>query len=280
IIDLAGVLGRFEPAIPGQIGAVKLTTDVLVNNAVNGILGAINGLYDVNRENIVITQNSVTGYLEADIGKIHCAVLPAQTRQVLRNQIDHSIPLGMSVDNDHSVTFITHTGREVLTYPVVQDFAALQEQLQQRGLGEVIVESNGNLKIPLTTESFFNAQPSLCAVAVSNETPLGLTGTMPVSTVFMDAQGQRRQQFFYPAVADTASLARRKGGYRQEASYITIVGQEQTYEGMLDYLVTLGQSPTGNAMQVLETEDMNGDGLRDYQIVYPQGVTQRIFRLP
>jgi hypothetical protein len=33
-------------------------------------------------------------------------------------------------------------------------------------------------------------------------------------------------------------------------------------------------------MVVLEIADVNGDGLTDYQIVYPQGVAQKVFRLP
>jgi hypothetical protein len=274
IIDLAGTLGRFDPAIHGQVGAVRLTSDVLVNNAVNGILGAINGLYDLKNQNSVITQNSINGYLEADFGTAHCAVLPAQVQQVLRNQIDNSIPQGVTVFPNGAVTFITHTGREVMTFPVVQNFTALQEQLQQRGLAEVVVESNGDLRIPATDQSFFYARPSLCTELVSDDTPLGMTETLPVALVFMDAQGQRRQQFFYPAVADESAFARKKASYRQEGHVISIFSQDQVYEGILDYLVTL-EEPSSVALQILEIE--TDSSVKNYQIIYPQGATQRIF---
>jgi hypothetical protein len=280
IIDLSGILGRFPPAIPEQIGAVKLETDVLVNNAVGGILGAINGLYDLNRENIMVKQNPVSGYLEATFDQFHCAVLPATTRQVLRNQMDNSIPLGMSVYPDQAVTFITHTGREVMTYPIVQDFVALQQQLQQRGLSPATVESNGNLKVPFTADSFFIARPSLCAYLVSDDRPLGMTETMPVAMVFVDTQGRRWQQFFYPAVVDETVLARKKENYHQEGHFISISSEGKTYQGILDYLVTVEKSSANDTMVVLEIADVNGDGLTDYQIVYPQGVAQKVFRLP
>jgi len=280
IIDLSGILGRFPPAIPDQIGAVKLESDVLVNNAVGGILGAINGLYDLKRENIVVTQNAESGYLEATFDQFYCAVLPTTTRQVLRNQMDNSIPLGMSVYPDQAVTFITHTGREVMTYAIVQDFVALQQQLQQRGLSPATVESNGNLKVPFTADSFFIARPSLCAYSVADDMPLGMTETMPVAMVFMDTQGRRWQQFFYPTIADETVLARKKENYHQEGHFISINSEGKTYQGILDYLVTVEKSSANDSMEILEIADVNGDGLTDYQIVYPQGIAQKVFRLP
>jgi hypothetical protein len=54
--------------------------------------------------------------------------------------------------------------------------------------------------------------------------------------------------------------------------------QKRSYQGLLDYLVTPG-TPS-EEVKVLIIKDVNGDGLADYQIVYPNGEKQMMYRLP
>jgi hypothetical protein len=50
----------------------------------------------------------------------------------------------------------------------------------------------------------------------------------------------------------------------------------KTYRGVVDYLVTQGES-TKRALQVESIPDANGDGIEDVMLVFPNGEQQRMF---
>jgi hypothetical protein len=279
-IELGTILGQHTNTIFGQY-AVRLKDDVLYNSAIDGILGAINGLPQLKNFGWELTQDPETGYLFLEIENIRYAVLPTQVRQVLRKQIAKSIPSGMTVDNDGTVTFITHTGRQVKTQPVVQAPQALTNALRELGLNQVMMLENGNIKVPTTNGYYFMARASLFATQV--DMPLGLVANqLPVYLVF-ENNGNHHRQFIYPAAADPEALYALSENnpdiIPSNDGRITIRIGNRKYQGVLDYVVTTGQPQTTEQLQLHNTADQNGDGCNDYRIDYPNGDSQILFCL-
>ncbi|OQW93429.1 MAG: hypothetical protein BWK79_11185 [Beggiatoa sp. IS2] len=293
VADLAEILGKIHtPEL--SLDAINLTNDVLLNSAVDGILGAINGLYDLASEGFVLTQNSQNGHLQLDIEQFHYAVLPVQVTQILRKQATEYIPMGMSVHPDGEVNFITHTGREIRTFPVVQAPLALQESLKSLGYESFTLLANGSLQVPANGRNYFSARPSLFATDLDTNLPLGLSSTdcewllgLPAVYLIYDVEGQLRQQFFYPAAADPDALYVLAGESQTvlenggRAFVHTGNGiDKHSYRGYFDYLVKPGAEPSGRRARIDVTDDVNQDGLPDYLVTYPNGDRQILFQLP
>ncbi len=275
-LDLSRTLGRQATSVLGQ-QATLLTGDVLRWSAIGGILGAINDLYALKNAGLVLTQQANYGYLSVDIEQVRYAVLPLQVRQVINNHRsdDPEAAAGMTLAADGTVTWVTHTGREVVAYPVIQAPAALQDALRAWNL-TADMQLDGIIKVPTTEGAFFMARPNLYSIPVSQEQPLGLNVTSPISLIFDDEAGIRRQQLIYPAPADTSVLADQSNVIGNDGR-VSLQINNRTYQGMLDYLATSGTRATIGQLEVIDAGDLNGDGLNDYQLIYPNGVKQLLF---
>jgi hypothetical protein len=274
--NLDSILGYMEQSVFGQ-RAVKLSGDVLYLSATNGLLGAINALPQLANSGWQVKLEPRYGFLTLDVGDLRFAAMPLQVNQTLTAMIE-GISLGMTSQADGQVIFRNQNGREIITQPVVQNPAALQDQLRQLGLN-VEMLANGNLKVTLADGSYFIGRASLAAQQVSKETPLGLYYTdKPVYLIFEDDQGQRWQQFIYPAAADPQMLAN-----QTEEAFLANDGQLQVrqgghvYQGQLDYLVVTGKQPRSGNLQFKEIADINGDHCGDYQIFYSSQENQVMF---
>ncbi|WP_171900977.1 hypothetical protein, partial [Candidatus Marithrix sp. Canyon 246] len=53
---------------------------------------------------------------------------------------------------------------------------------------------------------------------------------------------------------------------------------EKAYTGRLDYGIETGEAT--ESYEVTDIEDINGDGVKDFLITYPQGDKQKLFALP
>jgi len=273
---LDSILGYMEQSVFGQ-RAVKLRGDVLYLSATNGLLGAINALPQLANSGWQVKLEPRYGFLTLDVGDLRFAAMPLQVNQTLTAMIE-GISLGMTSQADGQVIFRNQNGREIIAQPVVQNPAALQDQLRQLGLN-VEMLANGNLKATLADGSYFIGRASLAAQRVSKETPLGLYYTdKPVYLIFEDDQGQRWQQFIYPAAADPQGLAN-----QTEEAFLANDGQLQVrqggrvYQGRLDYLVVTGKQPRSGSLQFKEIADINGDHCGDYQIFYSSQENQVMF---
>ncbi|HEC85628.1 MAG TPA: hypothetical protein ENI48_10375 [Thioploca sp.] len=175
--DLNKTLGHIS-TVGLDIDAIKLTSDVLLNTGSDGILGAINGLYEFASLKMALRQEPSSGYLLLDVESIHHAVLPVQVRQIWGRQTIENQPLkplGLTVDPNGEVTFITHTGREVVTLPVVQNPLAFREALNSTfGLDKMSLQSSGNLKIPAPEGAYYMARPNLFSTDAPAGTPVGI----------------------------------------------------------------------------------------------------------
>lgn len=292
VFDLAGLLGHIKtPNL--ELDAVRLVDDVLCANITGGIVNSMNGLHELRDLDLDLVQNLINGYLEVDIGDLHYAILPVQVQQVLNWQVDQSVPLGITFNPDGSIVFITHSSREVLAYPVVHDPEALSVGLRRFGLDKWEMLSNGNLKVSASNSAiYYSARPDLFSTKIP--VPLGVDGMDSpwvenralVFLGFEDAAGDIRSQWIYPAAADPAALYALT---QESVPVLTLEGRlvvhlgsganKRSYQGILDYQVTPG-AVVSDRVQFLDIADINGDGLGDYRIVYPNGDNQVLFRTP
>jgi len=298
--DLQEILGTIST--PGfQRNAIKVTDDVLLNRNRNGILGGINGLYEIAKLNGSIRQNPENGYLVLDIAPIHYTVMPVQVRHVWgRQTVDNKplTPMGLTLEPNGQVIFVTHTGREVVGLPVIQNPLGLREALIPLGLDEMTMQTNGNLKVLTTGNRYYMARPNLFSVEIPmGSIPLGINGTTTqwqttdLFFVFEGSSGPNDlQQFMYPAPADSEALQALSETSDSNTTwyndgrvdaYTGFGDQKLSYKGVLDYLVISGPASNSEIAQISElVEDRNGDGLLDYLIAYPNGDTQVMYQCP
>ncbi|BAP54803.1 Na-Ca exchanger/integrin-beta4 [Thioploca ingrica] len=280
---LSNLLGYTEQAVLGQ-RAVKLNRDVLCQSAIGGLLGAINDLPQLKNLGWEVTQDPITGVLNLARGDLHFAALPLQVKQVLTEEMVDELPLGITFPTHGEVIFHTHTGRKISAYPVTQAPLTLQAQLRQLGLNAVNLLANGNIEVPLVDGLYFVARADLVAKRVSSAMPIGLNyTTRPISLVFADQSGNHWQQMLYPAAAYPEMLD--KLADSSSTTQLTHTGQIKIrhegdwYEGTLDYLVTPNQQPRTNNLQLINTDDLNGDGCNDSWVYYPTGEKQALLSI-
>ena len=275
------ILGHAEQAVLGQT-AVKLSQDVLCQSARGGILGAINDLPQLKNFGWKVSQDPVTGVLNLASGDLHFAALPLQVNQVLTEEMVDEVPLGINFPISGEVIFHTHTGRKIIAYPVIQAPLAFQTQLRHLGLNTVNLLTNGNLEVPLVDGSYFVARADLVAKQVSPAVPVGLNyTTQPIFLVFADQQDNHWQQMLHPTAVYPEALA--KLADSPVATQLTSTGRVKIryggylYEGTLDYFITPNQQPRANdSLQLINTDDLNGDGCHDSWIYYHTGEKQAL----
>lgn len=297
ISDLSVALGQYETSVLGA-NAVRLTGDILLNSARDGILGAINSLYDLNHNGFVLTQRADTGFLELSLNAdtLRYAVLPMQVQHILGKQAALSLSAGLKIREDGYIRFITNTGRQINSYPVVQAPAAFLDILKGWGFPEVTMQATGNIRIssPNDAANYHVARADLIATASTES--LGLfTQASPLSAgasilrfVFASPNGGGTwQQFIYPAAADPVAL------YNLSLDKPSILyntgearlfqsanNQQNAYHGIFNYSVSKGTPPASGKTEIQELPDLNQDNLADYLIIYPNGDQQVFYQLP
>jgi hypothetical protein len=294
--DLKELLGYTTAPYLGM-KAIKLTDDVLLYSSQGGIVTAINGLIEFSRHRLSVQQNQENGYLELDAAPLHYTVFPIDVRHVWGKRTVDNPPLeavGVTITPAGEITFVTHTGRRVQTLPIVQQPKALREALSRLGY-TLSVQSNGNLKVPVTNSNYFMARPSLYSLDVPNTMPLGFYGNPSawlnyldeISLIFAIDTDTYRQQHLYPTAAYSEALyALAEESDSQTMLYIdgrmvayTGKGeQKKSYQGIFDYLVTAGHPTSSGKVQLMEIEDINRDGIPDYRIIYPNGDQQLVYQ--
>ena len=314
MVNLSKVLGKiYTPDL--ELDAIDLNHDILFNG--EKILNYINGLHVFTSLGIELWQNPDNGYLTVKVDNKYYKVLPIQARHIW-GKIENTqlIPIGTTVDPSGQVIFVTHTGREIITIPVIHEAQSLQDGLLELGLSNVTMLINGNLKI-LFGQDYYMARPNLFATEAPANIPLGIGATnlpwlenlnevflifdtiytteQPIALFEANDKIQskliRQQQFIYPAAAEPdilyALAAERENPdddcqtklYNDGRVSMCIgVGQnKQIYKGVLDYLVKSG-TKIADTLQIVEINDVNGDGLQDYRLIYPNGDQQIMYR--
>ncbi|MDM8567223.1 Calx-beta domain-containing protein [Candidatus Halobeggiatoa sp. HSG11] len=312
--DLSKVLGRiYTPDL--ELDAIDLNHDILFNG--ERVIDSINGLHVFTSLGVKLWQSPDNGYLTVNIDNRYYKVLPIQAKHIW-GEIENVqlTPMGTTVNPSGQVTFVTHTGREIITIPVVHEVNALQKGLLELGLSYMTMLVNGNLKIPVG-KNYYMARPNLFATDAPINIPLGIGATnspwlenlneaflvyetienvgKPITLFESDNTIQttvvRQQQFIYPAAAEPEVLyalaAERENPaddcqtklYNDGRVSMCIgIGQNKLiYKGVLDYLVESGIK-NAETLQIIDVEDFNNDGLQDYRLIYPNGDRQIMYR--
>jgi len=276
------------PAIPNSLNCaetvigpeqVDLSRDIVQPS--EGILTAINALPYLKDSDWEITQNTPYGYLQLGLETIRFAVQPVSVKRATNTAY-------LQVQDDQSTRFITDTGLDILAQPAVQAPCELQTAFAAFGLADLIVQTNGNLKIPVSDEgNWFSARPDFASVEVGSDKTPGLyfsnspvlSGLKIVTLVFTDQNGIRREQMIYPALAQARHTSAEKVVI---APYGVVSFQlaGQSYRGVVDYLITQSTFPTTDQMQVISIQDINGDGIKDFILIYPNSESQTLLTLP
>jgi hypothetical protein len=253
-----------------------LSADVLEPS--DGILSAINELAALTEKAWVIRQNAELSHLELSLDKVRFAVLPVSVKKATASA-------DLAVQETQRVLFITDTGLEVLTEPAVQVPSALQSALTALGVSDFTVQTNGNLQVPAPDDVWFSARPDWLSIERESDTDTGLkfgespyvAGLISVSLVFTDGEGKRSEQSLYPAVAQPDALYSAAKAVSIEANgLVNFRLGNQSYRGVVDYVVTQGESST-DTLQVEQNPDVNGDGIEDMVLIYPNGERQILF---
>lgn len=209
-------------------------------------------------------------------------------------QVSEQTPPSMTIYPDGSGLFVTESGQQVRTQPLVQDLKGFQATLRATGLQGVIVEGNGNLTIPSSPTLSFSARPDLesdftwlTMQGGLHTVPTALPGVVSFAFVFRDETGNKRQQLIYPAAKEPQNLYTflanipgvKQVVFDNDGSFTVQMSNGVVFRGIFDYAVQVGQTATGG-IQMTEIPDENGDGISDYAVTYGNGNRQVIYRLP
>lgn len=226
----------------------------------------------------VLQQNRELGFIYLDAGATRYAVQPFAMS--LNTQ-----SADMVLYDDESVTFILGSGVALETQPALQDPCAFQQLFGPR----VKVHQDGNLSVISEHNVWYTARPALEAVQVGNTTPnqVVLKDSPLVSNyfvaayVFTDNQGNKREQYLYPVSAQPHVLAQQARGvlYDRFGLVQFIIGTQQ-YQGVFDYKVVKDDYSSGENIRVFSVQDKNGDGIDDFEVVYPGRDRQILFAVP
>ncbi len=267
--------------------SVHLLNDILVGG--DTLLTAINKLPDLANNNLVLTQDTFTGNVYLAMGNDLFVLSPALVRQAPKDAA-----VGITLNTDGSVVFITESRRWIEVQPSIQSPASFQDALTSFGLSHFTAHADGNLTIDASDLAYFTARPDWQTQAGSPFDTLGLEaqpspfikGAVIFLLRFVEKDGvTRRQQYFYPAAAHPLELRTVLAGipgasavkfYNNGTVSVTI--NDITYTAAFDYLVQKG--PTSKVTQLLIVPDQNGDGSEDVRVVYANGDQQLLFLVP
>jgi hypothetical protein len=259
---------------------VDLTADILASPT-EGILATINQLPDIQTNGWELRQTE-SGYFELIVENSRYAVLPVSLKKARTRA-------GLEVQASQSVRFTTETGLEVLAQPALQAPTALQSALAVLDLKEFTVQTNGNLQIPSAAGQWFSARPDIASVEVDSEAEMGLQfeqslygSQFVLASLIFESEGQRREQRFYPSVAQPEALFSSATGVTLGTDGLVSFTQNgEAYRGIVDYLVTQTAQLTSERLEVeVETaSDLNGDGIEDFVLNYSTGEQQILFAL-
>ncbi len=177
--------------------------------------------------------------------------------------------------------------------PLILNDNFLYTALQSYGLTDFTVADNGDITIPVDNSLSYITTPALKAKTVWMALPVGfhyiltsLPGVLNVSLIFKDEAGIKYQQDLYPTAKYPQELQQffiNMPGNDTVTFYdngtLLVVVDKFRYKGLFDYAVTASSFPTGS-IQLSATDDVNGDGIGDFEILYGTGERQVVYQIP
>ncbi len=256
-------------------------------------------------------QQDANGLVTVNIGTSVVSVLPVQVFKAVPNE-----STGITFTQDGQVKVVTVDGWAVYFAMGTGNYTALQAALNPLNLlagyaadlyGDLIVQNgSATSALPLAQGVYFSARPDIVAVpanvvngtvngvALGQQMPqlLGLPytgqGVADFSVAYLFFQGadnQLMQQAMPPVPADWDSLrgAWEALGYTQVAlepnGILSYAQAGKIYKGIMGYIVTPGTAKGASVSFDASVGDVNGDGIGDLKVTYPNGDSQTLILL-
>lgn len=290
-LDLTRALDAIPWESRPQTLAVNLDTSLLAEPGPDDLtlLQQIRALDEYEQLDFAVEQDQQTGELVVADGDFNARLVPVSVTQAAPGT-----PPGTSINADGNVEIVTERGVRVVSYPAPADSAALESSFANNGLGFGFNEL-GNLEVTGVDAVQYNGRPVATAVPAFRSTTPGLhfhgvgapANATGVSMIYEDADGVLWEQELVPVPSDWPALKNRlqqlPGATDTRISQdgiVSVMVNGNVIRARAAYVVTPG-TPTGSSTtQLTPAGDLNGDGIGDYIMTFPDGSTQSLLILP
>ncbi|MEK7990705.1 MAG: beta-propeller fold lactonase family protein [Thiotrichaceae bacterium] len=203
--------------------------------------------------------------------------------------VDEDTPTSILENSDGSVVFTVSSGRQLWTQPALQNEGAFNRAMQTLFNTQLVFPQfgvAGNLSGIISDTQLIIVRPAVISrvINLADTSALGLTDIgNTLRWIFRDELGVKREQLAYPAAyqpnalssflinADTESVTFKNNGQ------VVVETGEFTFTGVFDMNVQQAAVDPSDGIQFSRVDDINQDGVLDYQVIYADGLAQYIY---
>lgn len=202
---------------------------------------------------------------------------------------------GIYVSEDGDILFITRSRRAILAHPLVADIPSLVASAMDKELLVEFDEQANILMFPMHGDHYYVGRPfsAIAAPAGAEEglltRPLqDFPNVVEYSLIFREGEDKLMQQALVPRPADWPGLKAlllatpAMEEVRIDAEgVISVTAAGTLLRGRVSHRVDQGRAPSVAGHIALQaTHDLNGDGVADYVVTYPNGDVQTLYLYP
>lgn len=287
---LTHALGRIPWLGSSVLDAVDLSRDVVIgsdDSELPGILQAIRNLPDYEPAGNELWQDAATGAITIVTPDSVSVVLPVEVFQAERSQAP-----GTYVTEDGDILFVTQDGRAVLAHPLLADLPAMTQAAQGMAHHVEFDEQANVVLYSQHGDQYFIGRPFSATAApagagegLASDTVPNLPDVYEHSIIFAESDSKLMQQPLVPRPADWPGLKAALlampdiNAARIDAHGVIHVKftDGSALEARADYQVDMGSRANATGQIAVEQAgDLNGNGMPDFRVIYPNGDTQLI----
>jgi len=241
-----------------------------------------------------LSQDPATNNIQASIGDRTFELKPIQVTQA-----PEGTEAGIYVTPDGTIELVTETGQQVslLTEPrqlqeMINVFKEFGLEVTRGAFGSIRFNPSATQRA--ATNEWFSARVSVDSNPVEDitDTRTGLISMASgiLENVLIYAQqfeedGVLYRQYLCPTPADWGALKIQLNAIGSDVSIdldglIQATIGDRQYQALMDYKVVSGAYSTSDGLYFILIEDLNGDGTKDYEVVYSNGDKQLLYILP
>lgn len=254
------------------------------------LLESIEQLDQISIGNISTSQNTTSGEFILNGQDFTSTLLP-----VAVDQADFNAEPGLHYTEDGDINFVTATQQQIMVYPALNNETAMRA-----GLGDLTLEFDDRANLVIGSpddETSYVARPELIATPAPENATSGLqfaartvpANTASVALVYENESGKLMQQSIVPIPSDWMALKSTLNNTQGVENLhigsdgiIQLTVNGMPVAAMAEYNVTKSSASESlpNAVQITDAGDINGDGIGDFVMTYPNGDVQGLYILP